>query len=91
MRFKKIYIEITNSCNLSCSFCIKNKRKIRYMTREEFKTILLKIKDYTKYIYLHILGEPLMHPDINCFIDLASSLGFYINITTFSNKSNYLQ
>ena len=74
MRFKKIYIEITNSCNLSCSFCIKNKRKIRYMTREEFKTILLKIKDYTKYIYLHILGEPLMHPDINCFIDLFSSL-----------------
>ena len=82
MCFKKIYIEITNSCNLSCSFCVKNKREIRYMTREEFDTILLKIKDYTKYIYLHILGEPLMHPDIKYFIDLAFSLGFYINITT---------
>lgn len=82
MRFKKIYIEITNSCNLNCSFCIGNKRKIKFMTFSEFKIILDKVKPYTNYLYFHILGEPLLHPMINDFIDYASSMGFSINITT---------
>ena len=43
-RFKKIYLEITNACNLSCSFCIKNQRKIKYLKEEEFISILEKIK-----------------------------------------------
>lgn len=80
-RFKKIYIEITNSCNLNCSFCIKNKREIKIMSIEEFKTILDKIGDYTDYLYLHILGEPLIHPSINEFINIASK-NFNVNITT---------
>lgn len=82
MRFKKIYIEITNSCNLNCSFCIGNKRKIKFMSFSEFKIILNKIKPYTNYLYFHILGEPLLHPMINEFIDIASDMGFNINITT---------
>ncbi len=81
MRFKKIYLEITNNCNLNCSFCIHNTRPKKFMSMEEFKTILTKIKPYTKYLYFHILGEPLLHPQINEFIDLASK-DFSINITT---------
>ena len=80
-RFKKIYIEITNGCNLNCSFCIKNKRKIKYINYSEFAILLSKIKNYTDYLYLHILGEPLMHPKINELID-TSSINFKINITT---------
>ena len=64
-KFKKIYIEITNACNLSCTFCIKNQRTVKYLTKDEFIVILDKIKSYTDYLYFHILGEPLMHPDIN--------------------------
>ena len=79
--FKKVYIEITNDCNLSCSFCIKNKRIKKYMSIGEFKIVLDKLKGYTEYIYLHILGEPLLHPNINEFIDYASK-NFYVNITT---------
>lgn len=79
--YKKIYIEITNNCNLACDFCIKNKRIKKYMSFDEFKTILNKIKKYTNYIYLHILGEPLLHPEINKFIDYASK-NFNVNITT---------
>lgn len=82
MRFKKIYIEITNACNLNCSFCIKNKRKINYMTIEDYKYIINKIKGYTKEIYLHVLGEPLLHPDIIKFIEYASNEGLMVNITT---------
>lgn len=81
-RFKKIYIEITNACNLNCSFCIKNKRKINYLNKEEFKTIINKIKNYTDEIYMHILGEPLMHPNIVDFINYASNNGLLVNITT---------
>ena len=80
-RFKKIYIEVTNACNLNCSFCIKNKRETKFMSIAEFKTILSKINSYTDYIYFHILGEPLMHPKINELIDIASNQ-FKINITT---------
>lgn len=82
LRFKKIYIEITNACNLNCSFCIKNQRKTIYMTIDNYKKIVDKIKTSTKEIYLHILGEPLLHPDINHFIKYAVDLGLKVNITT---------
>ena len=82
MRFKKIYIETTNLCNLNCDFCIKNRRKKEIVTIQNFKIILSKIKNYTNYIYLHILGEPLLNPKLNEFILLASNEGFNINITT---------
>ena len=80
-RFKKIYLEITNGCNLNCDFCIKNSRKIEYISIDNFKLILDKLKDYTDYLYFHVLGEPLLHPKINELIDIASQ-NFKINITT---------
>ena len=87
---KKIYIEITNSCNLDCSFCIKNKRKNKFMSFDEFKTILDKISGYTNYLYFHVMGEPLLHPKINEFIDFAHER-FYINITTNGYLINRLK
>ena len=81
-KFKKVYIEITNICNLKCNFCIGNKRKKKFMNLDQFKIILNKIKPYTDYLYFHILGEPCMHPDINLFIEYAYKNGFKINITT---------
>ena len=82
MRFKRIYIEITNCCNLACPFCIKNSREPKMLSFDEFKFILNKIKPYTNYLYFHVLGEPLLHPNINEFIDYASSNNFNVNITT---------
>jgi len=79
--YKKVYLEITNNCNLNCSFCIKNKRKPKYMSFDEFKIILEKLEKHTKFLYFHILGEPLLHPNINEYIDYASNK-FNINITT---------
>ena len=80
-RFKKIYVEISNVCNLNCDFCVKTNRKKRSLSLDEFKIILNKVKPYTKYLYFHVLGEPLLHPNINDFIDEASK-DFHINITT---------
>ena len=79
--YKKIYLEITNNCNLSCDFCIKNSRPNKFMSFNEFKIILDKIGNHTKYLYFHILGEPLLHPHINEFINYANKK-YKINITT---------
>lgn len=79
--YKKVYIEITNNCNLSCDFCIKNKRERKFMDEEEFRIILTKLKGITNYLYFHVLGEPLIHPKINEFINIASN-DYKINITT---------
>lgn len=79
--FKKIYIEITNDCNLTCSFCPRNNRKKEYITITKFKELLKKLKGHTNYLYFHIMGEPLLHKDINELI-IQASKDFYINITT---------
>lgn len=82
MKFKKIYIEITNVCNLNCSFCAHTTRKQEFITLKNFEIILNKIKPYTNYIYLHVMGEPLLHPDINKIILLANKYDIKVNITT---------
>ena len=79
--YKKIYLEVTNICNLSCPFCIKNNRKNEFISIDNYQIILNKIKKYTKYLYLHVSGEPLMHPSINELINIGSK-NFNINITT---------
>ncbi len=81
-RFAKVYIEISNICNLKCSFCPDTVRPPRRMTVDEFKTVLLKIRGYTDYIYFHLLGEPLCHPELENFLNLAENMGFKVIITT---------
>ena len=88
--FKKVYVEITNNCNLDCSFCIKNKRAKMFISINDFKTILNKLKSYTKYLYFHIMGEPLLHPIINELIDLASN-DYFVNITSNGFLINRIQ
>lgn len=81
-RFQKIYIEITNTCNLKCSFCLEGKREKRFMTTNEFKTIITKIKTYTNLIALHVKGEPLLHPELKEILSICEEEGVMVNITT---------
>ncbi|MBQ8767560.1 MAG: SPASM domain-containing protein [Clostridia bacterium] len=81
-RFAKVYIEISNICNLKCSFCPGTTRNLKRMNIDEFKIVLEKIKDYTDYIYFHLLGEPLCHPDLEAFLHLAEEMNFKVIITT---------
>ena len=79
---KKAYLEITNACNLSCSFCHGTKRDIKYLTEEEFKTAAEKIRPHCAYLYFHLMGEPLLHPSLPRFFEIAGELGFKVIITT---------
>ena len=80
--YNKVYIEITNICNMNCSFCHGHKRPLRKMSKEEFALVLDKLSDQTKYIYYHLMGEPLTHPLLPEFIQLANQRGFKSIITT---------
>ena len=79
---KKAYVEITNVCNLSCAFCPKTKRAPRTMTAEEFARILDRLRGHVSYVYLHVMGEPLLHPDLCKLLHIAGQVGFRVIITT---------
>lgn len=82
MKLKRVYIEITNGCNLSCSFCVQKHEKRRDISILEFEYILKQIKPFTSYIYLHVLGEPLSHPKLEEILSLCQVYGFNVQITT---------
>lgn len=81
-RYSRAYVEITNICNRSCSFCPGTKRENRRMTAEEFAHICNELKPLTDYIYFHVMGEPLTHPSLPEFIRFASAQGFKCAVTT---------
>lgn len=82
MRFAKVYIEISNLCNLSCRFCPGTKRPKGKMDLERLSIILEKLKGYTEFVYFHLMGEPLLHPDLPQFLDVAGKMGFKVILTT---------
>lgn len=81
-KYKKVYVEITNVCNLTCDFCPETKRKAEFMSEETFREVLEQIKPFTDYIYLHVKGEPLLHPKLGSLLDISYEKGFKVNITT---------
>ena len=89
-KYSRVYIEITNVCNKSCTFCPKTKRQPLRMSKEQFDLITDKLKGVTDYIYLHLMGEPLMHPELTNFIKLASDKGFKCAVTTNGTLLNRL-
>ena len=80
--FYKIYVEIGNICNLNCSFCPTLQRERRQMSADEFAEVCKKISPYTSHVYLHVMGEPLLHPELDAMLDIAESNGLKVCITT---------
>ena len=67
---------------MSCSFCHGHSRAPRRMSREEFALVLEKVQGLTRYIYFHLMGEPLLHPDLPLFIRQSKEKGLLPVITT---------
>lgn len=81
-KFKKVYIEITNICNLNCKFCLNNSRYKKMMDIDEFTHIINSIKPYTNLVYFHIKGEPLINPNISEFLKICDENNILVNLTT---------
>ena len=81
-RFQKVYLEISNVCNLSCAFCPGTKRRPKIMEEEAFSSLLTKLRPWTDYLYFHLMGEPLCHPHLRRYLELAGNLGFKVILTT---------
>ncbi len=81
-RFKKIYIETTNICNLDCSFCPKTNREKAFMSVETFEKVIEKIKPFTDHVYFHVMGEPLLNPNLEAFLKCCHEAGIKVNLTT---------
>lgn len=81
-RFNKVYLEISNICNLRCTFCPGTKRKPHTMTETEFSALLPKIRPFSDFLYFHLMGEPLCHPKLERFLQLAGDSGFKVILTT---------
>jgi radical SAM domain protein len=81
-QYNKVYLEITNRCNLRCSFCPGTRRPPRTMSPAEFRLLAEKLRPATRYLYLHLMGEPLLHPELPALLAIAGELDFLVNITT---------
>lgn len=81
-KFKKVYVEITNVCNLSCNFCPKTSRKSNFMDTESFEHIVKNIRPYTDYVYFHLMGEPFLNKEIEHFLEISKENQLKVNITT---------
>ena len=80
--YSRVYVEITNICNMHCSFCHGHSRAPRQLSEAEYAHILRQLAGKTQYIYHHLMGEPLVHPLLPQFIQMARQAGFKPMITT---------
>lgn len=82
MTYQRIYIEITNVCNLSCPFCLDTIRKPGFMSVMDFEKVLTEIQNHTEHLYLHLKGEPTLHPQLKEIMDLAAKYKKKVHLVT---------
>ena len=80
--FQRVYLEITNVCNLDCAFCPGTTREKRFMAPEDFALLAKKLRPYTEYLYLHVMGEPLLHPQLTEILRVCTELDYRVCLTT---------
>lgn len=80
---KKLYVEITNVCNLRCSFCPGTRRADRFLSPAEFSLLLDRLSPVPDaFLFLHLMGEPLLHPDLPELLSVAAAHNRRVCLTT---------
>jgi radical SAM protein with 4Fe4S-binding SPASM domain len=82
MKFFRTYIEISNICNLQCSFCPEVEREKKILAPEQFARILQQVLPHTEQICLHLMGEPLAHPQFSEILRICDDQGAVVHLTT---------
>ena len=92
MKFYRIYIELTNVCGLSCSFCPTKELPSRVMDLDFFESIIKQAKTYTNEIACHVVGDPLTQSNLHEYLDIIHKYGMKAMLTTsgyFLKKHSY--
>ncbi len=92
MKFYRIYIELTNVCGLSCSFCPTKSLPTQEMDLDFFESIVNQAKVYTKEIACHVVGDPLTLSNLDAYLDIIHKHGLKAMLTTsgyFLKKHSY--
>ncbi|MBR3357653.1 MAG: radical SAM protein [Solobacterium sp.] len=79
---RRAYIEILNTCNLSCAFCQTNTRPPQRMSVTDFCHVLDEVRTVTDYVYLHVQGEPLLHPEFDEIMNVCDLAGVHVQLVT---------
>lgn len=87
-KFKKVHIEITNICNLKCTFCPPKIKPSKTMDLEEFENLNNQVKKYTKELAYHIVGDPLVLSNLEKYLNISKNHGLKVNIVTTANNMN---
>jgi radical SAM protein with 4Fe4S-binding SPASM domain len=92
MKFYRIYIELTNVCGLSCSFCPTKALPSKEMDLVFFESVIRQAKAYTSEIACHVVGDPLTLSNLHDYLDIIDKHGLKAMLTTsgyFLKKHSY--
>lgn len=81
-RFSKVHIEISNVCNLKCSFCPEVIRARKFMDVDLFRKAMQEVAPLTEQVAFHLMGEPLLHPQLEKFVEIAAEYQARIFLVT---------
>ena len=77
--WQRVFIEITNRCDFDCLFCPSSlsERPKGDMPKDLAMGLLGQFAEmgFAGSLYFHVLGEPLLHPDVFVLTDRAADLG----------------
>lgn len=82
MKFYKIYLEISDICNLKCSFCPPKKGVRGVMDLCLFDKITSQIQNKVNLVALHLLGDPLCVPNLSQFLDILEAKNIRVDIVS---------
>jgi radical SAM protein with 4Fe4S-binding SPASM domain len=82
MRFSRAYVEITNICGLTCTFCPPKMTPSKTMELSIFGSIIEQLRPYTNEIALHVMGDPMVLSNLGDYLDCAHNVGLKVMITT---------
>ncbi len=91
-KFRKVHIEITNICNLKCTFCPPKLKPNGIMPLEKFDDINSQLTKFTKELAFHVVGDPLVLSNLNEYLNISLKHDLKVNITTTAsniNEKNY--
>lgn len=92
MKFHRIYIELTNICGLSCSFCPTKELPTQTMSTEFFESVAVQARDYTREVACHVVGDPLTLPNLGEYLDILHRYKMKAILTSsgyFLKKQSY--